>query len=135
MPFWKCYYHVIWATKNRQPIISPALEQVLFATIEEKSVELGSSLLAINAVADHVHVAVSIPPAISVAKWVGGAKGAASRAMNTGFELDDLFRWQEGYGVLSYGEKRLAQVKQYIASQKERHQMNDLNDYLERIDD
>ena len=135
MPFWKCYYHVVWATKHRQAVISLAIEPVLFVTVEEKSVELGCSLLAINAVADHVHVAVCIPPALSVAKWVGGVKGASSRVINTSFDADARFQWQEGYSVLSFGEKRLAQVKQYIASQKERHQVNDLNDYLERIDD
>lgn len=135
MPFWKCYYHVVWATKNRQPTITPAIESIIFAAIGEKSAALGSPLLAMNAVSDHVHVAVCIPPALSVANWVGGAKGASSRAVNTGFELDDLFRWQEGYGVMTFGKKRLAQVSQYIDSQKERHQVNDLNTHLEHFDD
>jgi hypothetical protein len=36
---------------------------------------------------------------------------------------------------MSFGEKALEQVKEYIASQKQRHASGDLNSYLERSDD
>ncbi len=135
MPYWKCYYHVVWATKYRQPIIIPAYEQVIFAAIEEKCKELGVSMLAINAANDHVHMAVSIPPRMSVAKLVGSVKGAAARAINTGFERDTKFHWQGGYGVMSFGETALDKVNEYIANQKQRHAKGDLNSYLENIGD
>ena len=134
MPYWKCYYHIVWATKHRQPVILPAYESVIFAIIEKKSMELRCNLLAINSVADHVHAAVNIPPGISVSKWVGGVKGASSHEVNATFEPEDHFQWQESYGVMTFGERRLSQVKQYIANQKERHQDNDTNTHLERIE-
>jgi putative transposase len=74
MPFWNCYYHFIWATKNRKPIISPLFEKVIFEAIQVKSKEMRCTVLAINGIADHLHVAVCIQPGISVARWVGKSK-------------------------------------------------------------
>ncbi len=86
-------------------------------------------------VGDHVHVGVSIPPGVAVSKWVGGVKGASSRAINTGFDRDAKFQWQEGYGVMTFGEQALDKVRDYIATQKERHATGEVNRYLERIEE
>jgi hypothetical protein len=29
MPFWRLYYHIVWATKNREPLIGQSWEQSL----------------------------------------------------------------------------------------------------------
>jgi hypothetical protein len=49
--------------------------------------------------------------------------------------LDERFAWQEGYGVLSYGEKAIASVLDYIARQKEHHANGSSLPYLEQTDD
>ena len=136
MPFWKCYYHIIWTTKNRDAVITSAIETVLFATIRSKSDELRSPLLAVNGTVDHVHVAVSVRPSLAVGDWVGQIKGASSRAINLAFDtLDPKFRWQEDYGVLTFGEKNADFVLRYIEKQKEHHRSGDLQPYLERMEE
>jgi len=135
MPYWRCFYHIIWATKYREPTIIPAYEPVIFSAIEEKCKEASVSLLAVNMVSDHVHIAAAIPPSVSVSKWVGSIKGASARAINTSFERDTRFHWQEGYGVMSFGETALDKVKGYITNQKQRHASGDTNSYLENIGD
>src|SRR5687767_7882927 len=116
MPFWKCYYHVIWATRNREPIITRSNEALLFDAIRAKSAEFHSAILAVNSVPDHMHVAVNIPPSVAVSAWVGGVKGASSFAVNSGAgETAERFRWQESYGVLTFGAKNLEMVLDYIA--------------------
>jgi len=82
MPFAVCYYHVIWSTHGRQPLITPPIEKILFETIQRKSELLKSPIHAINSVKDHIHVAVSIAPAVSVAEWVGSVKGASTHEVN-----------------------------------------------------
>ncbi len=135
MPFWKCYYHVVWAAKNRQAIITAALEIVIFQAIRSKSAELHCPVLAINGVADHVHVAVSIRPALAIADWIGQIKGASSREVNRAFaDLEEKFRWQEDYGVLTFGTKNLPFVVAYIENQKEHHRSGALQHYLEQIE-
>lgn len=135
MPYWKCYYHIIWATKYRQPTITPAYEQLIFATIQEKCSEYQSPLLAVNTVPDHLHLAVCIPPSIAISKWIGRVKGATARAINTSFEPDTWFHWQEGYGIMSFGEKVLPQVKAYIDNHKPHHATGTVNPHLETTGD
>ncbi len=43
MPFWKTYYHLVWATSNRQPLIQPEFEAQLFAYLVKKAGEMGFS--------------------------------------------------------------------------------------------
>ncbi len=135
MPFWNCYYHIIWTTKNREPAIIPAYEQVIFAAIKQKSTELGCRILAINGVSDHIHVAASIKPSLAVSMYVGSIKGASSRAINIGFEREVRFHWQESYSVLTFGEKALRFVQEYVANQKIHHANSSTNAYLEHIED
>lgn len=135
MPFWKCYYHVVWKTKYREACIIPAYEAVIQAAIRDKSMEYDCVILGINMVADHIHVAVAILPSTAVSKWVGGVKGASSRAINTGFEREERSHWQNGYGVMSFGEKNLLMVQDYIAKQKEHHSAGNVNTYLECVED
>ena len=97
--------------------------------------EFESPLVIVNSVPDHLHLAVSIPPSVSVAKWVGSIKGATARAINSSIESDPRFHWQGGYGVMSFGEKVLPQVKAYIANQKQHHAEGTINAYMEQIGD
>ena len=136
MPFWRCYYHIIWATKNRSLWITPQIEPVIFATIREKANELGTEILAMNTVPDHIHVAVSIPPKLAVAEWVKQMKGTSTRDVNAKFpDLETSFGWQQSYGVLTFGAKNSKFVVEYVERQKEHHANQTLQPYLEQIDD
>lgn len=136
MPFWKCYYHLIWATKNRAAWITPKVEKIFFDAIQEKAQSLESPILAINTVADHIHIAANIPPKLAIAEWVKQMKGIATREINS--QLPDLataFGWQGSYGVVTFGSKNLDFVVAYIQCQKEHHSKDTLVQYLEQIDE
>ncbi len=112
------------------------METVLFDTIRSRSTELNCPVLAVNGIPDHIHIAVSIPPAHSVSDWVKQIKGASSRTMNMAFtDLDTKFRWQEAYGVLTFGARNLPLVVRYIENQKDHHQAGTVQPYLEQIED
>jgi len=51
------------------------------------------------------------------------------------FDLDEPFKWQAGYGVMSFGTKRLPYVVAYINHQKQHHSRQTTEDALERDDD
>jgi putative transposase len=135
MPFWRCCYHIIWTTKHRASLITPDYEPIIFHVVRDKTAELGGEMLAVNAVSDHVHVAVTIPPKVAVAEWVKRAKGVSAYEINQRFpDSLDPFRWQDGYGVLTFGAKNLDTVVSYIQRQKEHHAHNDLLAYLEQVE-
>jgi len=135
MPYWKLYYHLVWATFERQPLIDAEREAIIHTTLDAKAKELRAVLHAFGSVADHVHVVISIPPVVSVAACVKHLKGTSSRAANARTCTGEVFRWQEGYGVLSLGERSLATVIGYVRDQRRHHGEGTTVDVYETIDD
>ena len=121
MPYWKLYYHLIWATFERHPLITAEREAIIRSVLYTDADDLKVVLHAVGNVADHVHVVASIPPALSVAACVKQLKGATSRAVNVHAGGGQVFRWQEGYGALSLGERSLATVVAYARDQPRHH--------------
>jgi putative transposase len=135
MPFWKCYYHAVWSTAQRQSLLTPQIETVVIETIKRKSNALDCPILAINGTTDHIHIAVSITPGVSVAEWVRSVKGLSTHEINALFpDLSTPFKWQKSYGVLTYGEKLLPFVVAYVENQKQHHANNSTQPYLELMD-
>ncbi len=87
MPRWICYYHLVWSTRNREPLLIPPIELVVYAVIERESAKMDSPVLAIGGIEDHVHVAVMIRPRIAVATWVRQIKGVSAHEVNRQFPL------------------------------------------------
>ncbi len=121
MPYWKLYYHLVWATFERHPLITPEREAIVRTTLYSKAKDLRAVLHVVGGVADHVHVVASIPPVLSVAACVKQLKGASSRAVNVQASAGQIFRWQEGYGALSLGERSLSTVVAYVKNQPRHH--------------
>jgi REP element-mobilizing transposase RayT len=78
MPYWRLFYHIVWGTKNRLPLIESAWEKDLYGYIWGKATALECIPHAINGMSDHLHVVISIPPKLSVATLIGQLKGASS---------------------------------------------------------
>ena len=122
MALWRLYYHLIWATRDRDPLIGTDIEQELYGYIIGKSNALESITHAIGGVQDHIHLVVSIPPKLSIADFVKGIKGSSAHHLNHGMDSPMAnFGWQRGYGVFSLGGKQLAQAVNYVRNQKQHH--------------
>ena len=133
MPYWRLFYHIVWATKHRLPLISPEVEAVTYPVIAEKARELGVIVYALNGIEDHVDIAVAARPNLAPATIVGQLKGRSSRVASRHFGSE--FKWQTGYGVHSFGEKHLPWVVEYIERQKEHHAERTVVAQLEVLSD
>jgi putative transposase len=134
MPYWKLYYHVVWSTKNREPLIEGDLDRVIARSIRTTLETFKSMPHAIGMTDDHIHVAISVPPAVSIAEVVARMKGASSHAVNDTLG-DRSFVWQSDYAVLSFGKKALPDVIDYVSRQRERHAANRLWAAMEQTTD
>ena len=121
MPFWRLYYHLVWATDNREPVIDGEIERELFEAIRCKAKALGGQVFAVNGTEDHVHLAVTIPAKVPVADFVGEVKGSSSFHINHMPEKQWRLDWQRGYGAVTFRRDNLQQVVDYIRQQKEHH--------------
>ncbi len=78
-------------------------------------------------VADHVHLLVSLAPAVSVSNLVKDVKGTSSYLMTHEFVRGEPFRWQIGYGAFSLRRDDVPIVRRYVMDQKEHHARGTLN--------
>jgi putative transposase len=132
MPFWRLNYHLVWATKDREHLIQPEIEDRLHAYMVRKAAELGVYVYAINNWFDHIHLVVSIPPKHAIAYVVKRLKGASSHDLNQAGVLNHHFSWQRGYGALSMGERQRPMAEAYVRDQKQHHRREETNAWLER---
>jgi|ERR1043165_1251694 putative transposase len=128
------YYHLVWRTKESLPLITPAMEPLLHKYLIHRALETPEAIVhAVGGIEDHVHMAVSLPPTVEVAKWIGDIKGASSHAINHGPCGAGALAWQVGYGVVTFGAGDLEWVAAYVRNQREHHASGKTPDRLERI--
>ena len=116
-----CLMHCVFSTKDRRPWLSPDIRGRLFPYMT--GIARGDEVtpLAIGGVEDHVHMLISPPAAMPVAKAVQLIKGTSSKWVHDTFpELQD-FAWQEGYGAFSVGISQVAGTIAYIEGQQAHH--------------
>jgi putative transposase len=121
MSYWQLFYHVVWATKNRLPLLDIDVEKIIYNSIRTKAIGLDATIFAINGAFDHVHIVVSIPPKISVSQFVGQVKGVSSAKFNQSGHPKSPLYWQSEYAIFSFDSKRLPHYIKYVENQKEHH--------------
>jgi putative transposase len=80
--------------------------------------------------ADHVHVLVDLPTAMSIEQLAQLLKGSSSHWINSNDVLIGKFAWGRGYGAFSVSESRIADVSAYIAGQEEHHRIRTFSEEL-----
>ena len=120
--------HLIFATKGREPFITPAVEHELHAYLAAVFRECGSPALAVNGTTNHVHVLCVLSRRITVAALVEEAKKRSSKWIKARGPALRTFQWQTGYGAFSIGQSNVAALKRYIAGQKEHHRRKTFED-------
>jgi REP element-mobilizing transposase RayT len=77
--------------------------------------------LAIGGAADHVHMLISLPATLSIAKALQLLKGNSSKWIHETFPKLRSFEWQEGYGAFSIAVSGIEATVAYIRNQAEHH--------------
>lgn len=123
MPYWRLFYHLVWATKNRAPLIGEREARLIRRSFELTFADLDAVPHAIGFMPDHVHVVVSAPPKVAPADLARRLKGASAHAVNSRDDgpREEIFAWQGEYGALSFGEQALSEVIAYANDQPARH--------------
>ena len=119
--FISVHVHCVWSTKNREPVLHSKLRERLWPDLGGIARENKMRTLAVGGTVDHVHIVVSLPATVSVAKAVQLLKGNSSKWIHETFREMRSFGWQEGYGAFSLGVSAIDATVAYIQDQTERH--------------
>lgn len=120
---WDCKYHIVFIPKYRRKAIFGTLRAKIGRMLRELCEQKGVELLEGHALADHVHLCLSIPPKYSVADVVGFLKGKSAvrihRELLGERKMTGLHFWARGYCVSTIGFDEAA-VRRYIREQEQK---------------
>jgi putative transposase len=115
------HVHCVFAVKCREATIQPVFQEPLHRYITGLVQNNHHKMLAINSVADHLHLFVGLNPAQSISDLMRLVKGDSSEFVNKERFTRRKFHWQEGYGAFTNSRSQVNQVVGYIMHQQEHH--------------
>lgn len=128
------HYHLIFATKNREPILAKEWRQELHSYLGGIVKGLDGQPEGVGGVADHVHLLVSLKSSACLADFMREFKKSSSSWLRE--SKCPGFHWQEGYAAFSVSASALDAVKSYIERQEEHHKRKtfreELMEFLEK---
>jgi putative transposase len=113
--------HIVFATKNRLPLIADPWRAGLHASIGGTLKGLGGFPFAVGGVSDHVHLVADLVRELkkTTSAW------AAERCPE--------FRWQTGYAAISVSPHVTPEIVRYIKGQEDHHRQVSSVDELRRL--
>jgi putative transposase len=121
MSYISSYHHCVFSTKERRPIITPALRERLWPFMGGIARQNKMTAVEIGGVEDHVHILLAIPSTIAIAKALQLIKGGSSKWVHETFPENRLFGWQTKYGAFSVSVSQLDKIVSYIKDQENHH--------------
>ncbi len=119
----RLYYHVVWATRGRLPLLNAALASFLCHYLRSIARQERAHVLEVGIVTTHLHVLARADPQTTLSRLVQRFKGGSAHQANVerlGHEADGL-RWAKGYTLETVSPRALEAVRQYLRTQPERH--------------
>jgi putative transposase len=119
---WDCKYHVVLVPKYRRRKFYGSLRTEIGKVLRELCRQKDIELVRGNALPDHVHLLLSVPPKYSIANTVGFLKGRSAIRINRDLgrvkgRLYGRAFWSRGYCVSTVGLDE-AMIKEYIQNQE-----------------
>jgi len=113
--------HIIFAVKYREWIINSKYREELFKYISGIIKNKKQKLLAINGVADHIHILIGLSLSDALSDLVRDIKNNSSKFINEKKWFPGEFRWQNGFGAFSYSRSQRSEIINYINNQEKHH--------------
>jgi putative transposase len=132
-------YHIIFSTKHREPLITPALREELYLYVAGILRGQDGLALEIGGMPDHLHLVIRIKPDVSVSEIVRLVKANSSNSSKWANErLTGMWRfaWQRAFGAFTVSSSQLDAVRQYVRTQEDHHRVRTFQeefvDFLKR---
>jgi REP element-mobilizing transposase RayT len=93
--FTSCLIHYVWSTKNRESSLNPQIRERLWPYLGGIAKQNKMKAFAIGGAGDHVHILISLPSTLSVAKAAQLLKGNSSKWIRETFPKTSLI-WMAG---------------------------------------
>ena len=113
--------HLVFGTKNRQPLIDEAIEPELYAYLGGVCNEMDCQSIKVGGYLDHVHVLCLLSKKVALMDLLEEVKKRSSKWIKTKGEQYENFYWQKGYSAFSVNYMEIDKVIYYIHNQHLHH--------------
>ena len=125
------YYHFVFRTKCNLRVIDEDAADRLYRYINGISSNLGCTLLKVNGMPDHIHIAVSLNPDVSPADYMREVKSSSSKWIADNKLFPGFHGWGKSYFGSTFSSKDRGKVESYIANQQIHHRKMTMREELE----
>ena len=115
------YFHLVWTTRDRLPMIDTATRAFLDEFFKKKAAKQESQVVGLAILKTHVHMLVRTQARIDLPRLVqffkGGSSYAASRLPGNALGL----RWAKEYSATTVSPRQLKEAMRYLETQDRHH--------------
>ena len=115
------YFHLVWTTLDRRPMIDEPTGEFLDEFFKKTAARQESEVVGLAILKTHVHMLVRTPARIDLPRLVqffkGGSSYAASRLPGNVLGL----RWAKEYSATTVSPRQLKEAMRYLESQDRHH--------------
>lgn len=123
MSYVQTYYHIIFSTKSRVPVLVADKRKDIFAYMWGVIKGKQCHLYRINGVEDHVHIFCSIHSTVALADLVRDIKVASTAWIKKEGILPGFPGWQDKYAGFTKSHEHRDKIINYVKNQEEHHAM------------
>ncbi len=133
MSYTQIYYHIIFSTKNREPILNKAKRRELYNYIWGILKHKQCHVYRIGGTADHIHILMSLHATQSLSETIKAVKVSTNKWIHDNHVFEGFKGWQGEYGAFTKSHAEHQIVKNYIMNQEEHHKTVSFIDEFKQI--
>lgn len=120
MSYISIHAHIVFATKNRRPMLQPVWREKLHEYLGGTVNGLDAIAQGVGGVDDHVHLLVGFKATHRLSDFMRELKKSSSKWIHDEIGMKE-FAWQDGYSAFSVSPTARPGVQRYIQNQEEHH--------------
>lgn len=136
MSYIKIWIHAVWTVKNRKPILTSEVRQLLFDHIHQNALSKEILMEIVGGHNNHVHILFRLRNNQTIENVMQLIKGESSFWFNKNGLSQQKLNWQKEYFAVSVSESQVNKVKNYILTQEEHHKKktweDEYNEFIEK---
>jgi REP element-mobilizing transposase RayT len=126
------YFHVVFAVKHRNNLISIEWKDELYIYISGIIANKDQKLMIVNGMPNHIHLLIGTKPNCNLSDLVRDIKSNSSKWINDKGFVSGKFEWQTGFGAFTVSQSGIDNVIEYIKNQEKHHSKKSFRDeYIE----
>lgn len=133
MSWVRIWIHLVFSTKNREPILYKDIREKIIQHIKQNAVEKNLLIDSINGYDEHLHCLFLLNKDQSISRSVQLIKGESSFWVNKNKLISGKLFWQDDYWAVSVSESHVESVRGYILNQEEHHGVKHFAEEIEEF--